>query len=281
MKVQNEKGAAIEYVIPIGLIDNIHTFEPGKGYKIKVSEKSTLNIPDPVIKSSVLYRHKELNPTHFTPSWTGNGVNHMNIYVITTGFEPGDEVAVFDEDLCVGIGIVETFNDKYISIAATKDDPFTAQQDGFREDASIHLRIWDASSNTEYKLNEFEPATGYKRTFEKIGTTVIRLNMSVISGTRDNPASGTSLGDAYPNPFNNFTTINYSIANLSDVQIEIYNVIGKKIRILIKYIQPSGNYSITWDHTNDAGTPVEPGTYFYKMTTNNYVKVKPLIYFEK
>ena len=70
----------------------------------------------------------------------------MNVYILPDkGLEPGDEVALFDEDKCVGIGKMQE-GDLYISIAATMDDPITSWQDGFRNGNNIKLKVWDESS---------------------------------------------------------------------------------------------------------------------------------------
>jgi flagellar hook assembly protein FlgD len=89
------------------------------------------------------------------------------------------------------------------------------------------------------------------------------------------------LGDAYPNPFDNYTNITYSVAQETNVRIEIYNATGQKIKILTDEVKTAGKYTITWDRTNQNGKQVPSETYFYRMITNNYSEVKTLIYMGK
>ncbi|MDZ7336302.1 MAG: T9SS type A sorting domain-containing protein [candidate division KSB1 bacterium] len=50
----------------------------------------------------------------------------------------------------------------------------------------------------------------------------------------------------FPNPFNEITTISYSLAASANVKLEIYNPLGEKISTLISQQQPAGEYSIQW-----------------------------------
>ena len=60
----------------------------------------------------------------------------------------------------------------------------------------------------------------------------------------------------YPNPFNPITTIQYDIPENSYVSLEIYDVLGKKVKTLVSKSLNPGRYKIMWDATNDYGQPV-------------------------
>ena len=81
----------------------------------------------------------------------------------------------------------------------------------------------------------------------------------------------------YPNPFNTFTTINYYISRPENILINIYNINGKLIRILINRKHKKGSYKVIWDATNDFGKEICPGIYFYQFKIKNYSKVKKCI----
>ena len=83
----------------------------------------------------------------------------------------------------------------------------------------------------------------------------------------------------YPNPFNSNTTIDYQLDISSNVKIEIYNIEGQLIKLLISDYKPSGYYSLTWDGTNDNGIKVPSGTYIYRIKTDGgFVKEKKMVY---
>jgi photosystem II stability/assembly factor-like uncharacterized protein len=81
-----------------------------------------------------------------------------------------------------------------------------------------------------------------------------------------------SLKQNYPNPFNSKTTIKYSIAERSNVEIYIYNTIGQLIKSFIKKNQKAGIYSIQWDASNCAS-----GIYLYQIKTDQFVNTKKMV----
>jgi len=64
----------------------------------------------------------------------------------------------------------------------------------------------------------------------------------------------------FPNPFNPKTRINYSIPFDGNVEIDIYNIIGKKITTLLNEFKSAGKYNITFN-----GEDLSSGVYFYKL----------------
>jgi formylglycine-generating enzyme required for sulfatase activity len=68
-----------------------------------------------------------------------------------------------------------------------------------------------------------------------------------------------------PNPFTGLTQITYSVPSNSSASLVIYDVSGRLIRKLVTE-QQSGEYTVSWDGTNDVGDPVEAGAYFYRLT---------------
>jgi hypothetical protein len=64
----------------------------------------------------------------------------------------------------------------------------------------------------------------------------------------------------YPNPFNPSTVIEYSLPNVSQVRIDIYNEIGQIVATPVNSTQKSGNHSINWNASGMAS-----GVYFYSM----------------
>ncbi|NOZ61126.1 MAG: T9SS type A sorting domain-containing protein [Calditrichaeota bacterium] len=85
-----------------------------------------------------------------------------------------------------------------------------------------------------------------------------------------------ALRQNYPNPFNGATTINYQLAKRSRVKLEIYNILGRKIRTLVDEVQPTGNHKITWDATDNQRRPVSTGVYFYRLEAEKFVAARKL-----
>ena len=86
-----------------------------------------------------------------------------------------------------------------------------------------------------------------------------------------------SLAQNFPNPFNPTTTIEYNVPKQSLVKIEIYNMLGQRIRTLIDQNRPAGNYSIMWNAKDDSGANVASGMYFYRMNAGDFSALRKLV----
>ncbi|RMI03587.1 MAG: T9SS C-terminal target domain-containing protein, partial [Calditrichaeota bacterium] len=69
----------------------------------------------------------------------------------------------------------------------------------------------------------------------------------------------------FPNPFNPSTTIRYQLPVSSEVRLEIYNVLGQRVRSLVRGRVKAGFYTAVWDGRNDAGEPVASGIYLLRF----------------
>jgi len=64
----------------------------------------------------------------------------------------------------------------------------------------------------------------------------------------------------YPNPFNPTTTIRYQLPAKMDVQVTIYNVLGRRVATLANATQKAGQHELRWDASQMAS-----GLYFYRV----------------
>ena len=81
-----------------------------------------------------------------------------------------------------------------------------------------------------------------------------------------------SLSQNYPNPFNPVTTIGFSLPKAGYVTIEIYNILGEKVKNLVSQHLEAGEYRYRWDAGN-----LPSGMYFYHIRTKSFLKTKRLI----
>lgn len=97
------------------------------------------------------------------------------------------------------------------------------------------------------------------------------------------PDSVTSVGDEvntidnfklignYPNPFNPYTTIVFSVPFTQNILINIYNHLGEKVRVLTNDVFSPGENKVVWNGFNDDNIPVSSGIYLYKIVSENNV----------
>jgi len=72
----------------------------------------------------------------------------------------------------------------------------------------------------------------------------------------------------YPNPFNPSTTIEFETSNYSEITIKIYDSLGREIRNLFNGAIERGNHKVLWDGTDDAGTKVSSGIYYFSINAH-------------
>ncbi|MGK0175309.1 MAG: hypothetical protein ACI9AT_001696 [Ulvibacter sp.] len=77
-----------------------------------------------------------------------------------------------------------------------------------------------------------------------------------------------------PNPFDRFTVINYTLPEDSKVNLIIYDLNGKQIKILVDQRKESGDYQVEWDARNESGELVPGGIYYFRIKSGNTVYIK-------
>lgn len=95
----------------------------------------------------------------------------------------------------------------------------------------------------------------------------IYLELTSVQHERSNDALQFELKPTYPNPFNTKTTIQYSITTSDHVTLEIYNLMGQRIRTLINEKMSPGSHQVVWDGKDDFGNTTGSGLYFVKLVS--------------
>ncbi len=82
----------------------------------------------------------------------------------------------------------------------------------------------------------------------------------------------------FPNPFNPTTKINFDLPISSNVKLEIFNLLGQKVRTLVDEKVNAGFISVVWDGRNDFGKQVSSGIYIYKIQADNFTQSKKMVF---
>ena len=86
-----------------------------------------------------------------------------------------------------------------------------------------------------------------------------------------------ALQQSYPNPFNATAIIEFAIPEAAHVRLEVYNVLGRKVRTLADGNQAAGFYRMVWDGLDAGGRPVPTGLYFYRLVANQWTKTRRMM----
>jgi hypothetical protein len=101
---------------------------------------------------------------------------------------------------------------------------------------------------------------------------ILRISPTDVEQTTAIPADF-SISCNYPNPFNSSTIIGYSLPAPSEVKIDIYNILGQKVKTLLHMKQPAGHHQVVWHAEN-----VPSGAYSYRLQAGNYCETGKMLF---
>jgi hypothetical protein len=249
---------------PEWLIDAIINMSPGEGYQIKLNSPQILTFPANTssFSKNLISPHR---PVHFNNEI--NTGDNMTIGIPLSAWdtppEPGDEIGVFNhKGRLIG---AEVCGSNLTAITVWGDEIYKQSNTGSNGEF-FYFKHWSMEKDleTNYSVKTWsEGESSYK-------SNAIYLVNTVSGYDNHNPES--RLDQNTPNPFKSFTTIPFTLNDDGNVNIIIYNAIGDAIMELSSSNMPAGSHSFEID-----GTTLCKGTYFYKLISNDFVAVKPMI----
>lgn len=95
--------------------------------------------------------------------------------------------------------------------------------------------------------------------------------------TPDLPRLTTRLQQNAPNPFNPATRIDYQLAHEEFVSVEVFNLQGRRIQVLVRERQKAGEHHVMWYGRDEFGGEVASGVYFYRLQVGQFRDVKRML----
>ncbi len=143
----------------------------------------------------------------------------------------------------------------------------------------------NTSETAQYKFEDIEVTQGntYYYWLESIDNDLTNSFHGPVSVTLEEEEEevpevyATILKQNYPNPFNPSTTISFSIERTTEVSLDIYNVLGQRVKTLVNDVMDAGSYQTEWNGTDNDGNSVTSGIYFYRLSTDNYNKIHKMM----
>ena len=120
-------------------------------------------------------------------------------------------------------------------------------------------------------VDPLDPSTIYVAT--SAGLFSIEHPPTSIAGDLPLPRT-TELMSSYPNPFNAGTVIPFRLGAAGRVRIDIYNLLGQRVRRLLDEGRAPGLQKVRWSGTDDRGAPLSSGVYFYRLTTGDLAETR-------
>lgn len=150
----------------------------------------------------------------------------------------------------------------------------------FMSKSQALISRWMAGSGQNEEINEFNvPALGYYcLAVWKVGTVDLDKvgSYHLLFGNRVSDVPGTSLPTVtglrhiYPNPFNPQTKIVFDLAAPITAVVAIYDLHGRRVRLLANAALTPGRHEVIWNGQDDHGQPVASGVYMVRMQAEGY-----------
>ena len=168
-----------------------------------------------------------------------------------------------DEDFTVVLPVEGTYGTKNRVMVTT-----------YQSDASYYS-FWYSTEDSKWLYYSSSSDDGYIylnliRAYVSFGTTDAKETVELLP-------TAFSLDQNYPNPFNPSTIISYTLPKASNVNIKIFDALGKEVRSLIDEEKSAGKYNIMWDSRNNYGQRVSSGIYFYTINAGDFVQTKKMV----
>ncbi|KAA3636002.1 MAG: T9SS C-terminal target domain-containing protein, partial [Calditrichaeota bacterium] len=261
-----DAGSGLTYVPSQGEFNDLDDMMSCFGYWVKVTQDGMLVYPSgsdsaPAFKADDMLA-SSLSKSELTPTTSWMNIYAQNLSVDGSQVVKGTEIRAYnEEDALVGLYTMEE-NGKFGFMPIYGDDIQTQTVDGMKSGEQFYLTVDGIKTNERFTWN----GSASKQEI---------LSLSA-KGTEDNLPTTFGLSQNYPNPFNPTTTISFSLPQSGNAQLEVFNLLGQKIKTIFDGQADAGLNTVTWDGTNNSGQTVASGIYFYRLTADNYSDTKKM-----
>jgi plastocyanin len=210
----------------------------------------------------------------FVTGWSGRGMNTHHDYVTIKYVQGFSNVSIIDfafipevDTISPGDSIRWTNNGAMLHTSTS--DAKSLWDSGTLNPGESFAFQFNAAGSYPYHC-EFHPSM--------TGTIVVLSSTDVKDETEDKEKpSEFVLFQNSPNPFNQSTKIEFTLAKSGFVSLDIYDLLGRKVRTLVSERLSSGYKSVLWDGKNDSGKDVASGIYFYQLKVGGFSDTKKLV----
>ncbi|NIR48339.1 T9SS type A sorting domain-containing protein [candidate division KSB1 bacterium] len=131
----------------------------------------------------------------------------------------------------------------------------------------------DVLSATYYRVTAVDDANNESDYSNTTSTTSSNIHKAGVGEEKEERTTAIPIAFAlhqnFPNPFNPQTEIRFELPAANHVTLEIYNVLGEKIRTLTERNLTAGFHAASWDGKDDRGQNVPSGLYIYRMVVTS------------
>ncbi len=215
---------------------------------------------------------------HYAPNYIESTGSHNDLNVVSTLSEDGDKLY---------FKVVNTSNSD-IPVTLAIDSSFTPRNTQLKQIAPASLSARNSLSNpNNIHVEEANVEIDNQQvnfTIPKYAAAVVMVDQNPGTGIKHDKNSNSIkkflLYPNYPNPFNSVTTIHYDLPKTAYVKLQVIDVLGRIISVLVNDKQESGRYQVEWHGKDNNGNHVSSGLYFYELITSSNRIRKKMIFIQ-
>jgi len=133
---------------------------------------------------------------------------------------------------------------------------------------------------SEY-IDEYVPLNGvsyhyWVEAFGELGSSGKTASGTAVSVEAPSPHVF-HLSRPFPNPFNTSVTLSYGIPEDCVVELTVHDVLGKRVKVLVRRHAAAGRYETMWDGTDGNGTPVGSGVFLVRLRAGGLSAVRRVV----
>jgi len=235
--------------------------------------------------------------THATVTYDGiNRFVYLNGAMIDSVYDPG-QLDSYDTD--IRIGALSTFDvwffKGYIdeiriwSIARSQAEINQHMHHRLTGDEASLVAYWDFDDGagqvfTDGSPNHIDGHLGNSNDPDSRDPVWVwssaPIDTTVVDGIADDHnmlPDKVSIEPNYPNPFNSGTIISFALPSPAHVDLAIFDLLGRRVKILADKAFDAGRHTLTWDGRSDTGQMSSSGVYIYRMRTGDFEAAQRLV----
>ncbi|MEJ2721745.1 MAG: right-handed parallel beta-helix repeat-containing protein, partial [bacterium] len=145
--------------------------------------------------------------------------------------------------------------DNFVQLVAAPDTTFNAG----RPDADAYFKICALDSS------DYSSGFSGAAVIDPTGVEPVRIRYTL------------ALDQNVPNPFNPATRIGYEVDRRLGVTLAVYDVAGRRVKLLVAEEQGPGRFAVEWDGTTQRGGPAATGVYFYRLQAGERTMTRKML----
>jgi glycosidase len=164
-----------------------------------------------------------------------------------------------------------------LRLATAEQSPVTISAKSLSAIDAQAVRLVNAGTDRVYDLRRQKTVT-VRPSDANTPLTLVAGTEAYVQDQQDRlTASELKLDSGYPNPFRQQTTISYTLPEEGVVTLEIFDVLGRRVRTLVDERKEAGPHTVVWRGGNEAGQSVSSGVYLGRLSFDGKTRTQKLV----